>query len=157
MNTAALLSFRPAGVIVLAAGSRLQWYRPNQAAAGGAVRICDFCGGEDPGPAHDPRSRDSDCCVCRELTSLPTRTDTRRQAGRSAAREGGERLLGLRGICSRNPHALASRFGWGESRARQGGRGGLFPACLRMTARCRPRPTSATTGRAAPWACAAAR
>lgn len=103
MNTAALLSFRPAGVIVLAAGSRLQWYRPNQAAAGGAVRICDFCGGEDPGPAHDPRSRDSDCCVCRELTSLPTRTDTRRQAGRSAAREGANACSGSVGFAAGTP------------------------------------------------------
>lgn len=35
---------------------------------------------EDPGLAHDPRSRETDCCVCRELTSLPTLTGTRRQA-----------------------------------------------------------------------------
>lgn len=60
-------------------------------------------------------------------------------------------------VSTQNPHPLASRFGWGESRARRVGPGVLFPVSLRMTARCHPRPTSATTGRAAPWACGAAR
>lgn len=96
---------------------------------------------------------------------------TGRQAGRPRDRqergEGGDSLFRLsRPFADRaepppdstqNPHPSASRFGWGESRARRGGPGVLFPVSLRMTARCHPRPTSATTGRAAPWACGAAR
>lgn len=60
-------------------------------------------------------------------------------------------------VSTQNPHPLVSRFAWGESRARRGVPGVLFPVSLRMTARCHPRPTSATTGRAAPWACGAVR
>lgn len=57
----------------------------------------------------------------------------------------------------RAPCDLPSRFGWGESRARRVGPGVLFLASPRMTARCHPRATSATTDQAAPWACGAAR
>lgn len=54
------------------------------------------------------------------------------------------------------PCNLPSRFGWGESKATRVGPGVLFLACPRMTARCHPRPTSATTGQVAQWASGAA-
>lgn len=98
--------------------------------------------------------------------------ETHGQTGRQAERQtgvrgGGDSLFRLSRpfadraepppVSTQNPHPLVSRFGWGESRARRGGPGVLFPVSLRMTARFHPRPTSATTGRAAPWVCGAAR
>lgn len=119
--------------------------------------------------AHVPLSRETGCCVCREseLTSPRRRTRTRQAATRPRDRRGEGACFGsLDPFADRaepppdstqNPHPFVSRFGWGESKARRGGPGVLFPVSLRMTARCHPRPTSATTGRAAPWACGAAR
>lgn len=99
-----------------------------------------------------------------------THGQTGRQAGRETDRNEGRGATACFGsldpfadraepppVSTQNPHPLTSRFGWGESRARRVGPGVLFPVSLRMTARCHPRPTSATTDRAAPWACGAAR
>lgn len=96
-----------------------------------------------------------------------THGQTGRPRDRQERGEGGDSLFRLSRpfadraepppVSTQNPHPLASRFGWGESRARRVGPGVLFPVSLRMTARCHPRPISATTGRAAPWACGAAR
>lgn len=98
-----------------------------------------------------------------------THGQTGRQEGRETDRREGrgrQPVSALSTLCgsSRAPSCLhpepppiCLRFAWGESRARRGGPGVLFPVSLRMTAQCHPRPTSATTGRAAPWACGAAR